>query len=66
MHVLADTSNIHAIKNCEKDFHVCVSVYLTPVYPVDVSFEFVFVSGVVVPAGLDPTVVVSDFKLEIW
>ena len=46
---------------------MCVSVYLTPVYRVDVSFESVFISGVVVvPAGLDPTVVVSDFKLEIW
>ena len=43
---------------------MCVSVYLTPVYPVDVSFEFVFISGVVVPAGL--VAAVSDFKLEIW
>ena len=44
---------------------MCVSVYLAPVYPVDVSFESVFISGaVVVPAGLDTAV--SDFKLEIW
>ena len=45
---------------------MCVSVYLTPIYRVDVSFESVFISGavVVVPAGLDTAV--SDFKLEIW
>ena len=64
MDVGSDASDIAAIKNCEKDFHGCVSVYVAPVYPVDVSFESVFISGVVVPAGLDTAV--SDFKLEIW